>query len=187
MSELQTKDLTGEDLLTISANNPDTRYELIEGELIEMPPTGLEHGKFEFRIAKLIDRFVEEHRLGTVMTGEVGYHTRSDDKTVRAADVAFASYERMPQDETPSNYGNIAPELIVEIVSPNDSATKIEEKVNEWLDFGVSLVWIVYPKTKHIHVFTHDRSGTILRSDDTLTGADVLQGFKVAVSDLFDV
>jgi Uma2 family endonuclease len=128
MSELQIQTLTGEDLLSISANNADKRYELIEGELIEMPPTGLVDGKHEFRVAKLIDRFVEEHNLGTVMTGEVGYYIRGHDKTVRAADVAFASYERMPKDETPSNYGKIAPELVVEIVSPNDAATKIAEK-----------------------------------------------------------
>jgi Uma2 family endonuclease len=185
MADVQTALLTGDDLLEIVAENPDKRYELIEGELIEMNPTGVEHGKLEFRVGLTLARYNDEHKWGTILTGEMGFYTRSGQHTVRAADVAFISYDRMPPGELPEGYGSVPPELVVEIVSPTDRAINIEEKVQEWLDFGVNLVWVVYPKTRRVHVYTHGNPIVVLNEQDTLTGGDVLPGFSAPVSAIF--
>ncbi|MGB1285204.1 MAG: Uma2 family endonuclease [Aggregatilineales bacterium] len=179
------RELTGTDLEEVVAENPHQRFELIEGVLYEMPPTGIEHGNREFRVAYVLEKYNEKHQWGTILTGEVGFYTRDNKKTVRAADVAFISYSRMAADETVRSYGEIAPELIVEIVSPGDRAGEIETKVYEWLDFGVSIVWIVYPQSQRIHVFTDKRQPEIYSKDDILTGGDVLSGLEIAINDIF--
>ncbi len=131
MDSVQIKSLTGNDLLEIVAENPDKRFELIEGELIEMSPTGIEHGKHEFLVALTLATYNKRHKWGTILTGKTGYYTRGDDKIVRAADVAFISYDKMPADKTPFGYGTVAPELVVEVVSPGDRAGEIEGKVQD--------------------------------------------------------
>ncbi len=186
MDSVQIKSLTGDDLLEIVAENPGKRFELIEGELIEMSPTGFDHGKFEFLVALVLADYNKSHKWGTILTGETGFYTRGDDKTVRAADVAFISYEKIPAGESHPGYGKVAPELVVEVVSPSDRAGEIENKVQEWLDFGVLLVWVVYPQNRRVHVHSDGKQFTILNADDAITGGDVLPGFSAKVNQFFE-
>lgn len=177
--------LTGEDLLTIEAEHPDKLFELIEGELREYPMPGLEHSDVENLFAFFLTLYNREKKIGTVFTGAAGFYTRGDNTTVRMADIAFISYERLPAGKIPSGYGTIAPELVVEIISPGNSADEMEEKIQEWLKFGVSLVWVVYPKTQRVHVYDNQRQVTILSAEDTITGGNVLPEFSVKVSEFF--
>jgi Uma2 family endonuclease len=186
MADVQTQLLTGDDLLEIGAHNPDRHYELIEGELIELPPAGIEHNNLEGAAAVLLRLFVRERRLGRVLPGETGFYTRGDDRTVRAPDVVFISYDRLPADQPDPGCGRVVPELVIEVVSPNDRADKIEEKVQERLGCGVLLVWVIYPQTQRIHVFQHGQQPLILRADDTITGEPALPGFHAAVREFFE-
>jgi Uma2 family endonuclease len=186
MAGVQTQLLTGDDLLEIVAQNPDKHYELIEGELIEMPPPGLEHAQVENQAAFLLTSYNKKVKLGRVLTGEAGFYTHGHDHQVRGADVAFISYNRWPADQPVSGYGRVAPELVIEVVSPSDRADKIEEKVQEWLDFGVLLVWVIYPQTQRIHVFRQNYQSVILRTEDTITGDPVLSGFSAVVREFFE-
>ncbi|PJF34373.1 MAG: Uma2 family endonuclease, partial [Candidatus Thermofonsia Clade 1 bacterium] len=145
MHEIEARQrLTSDDLLAIQAQT-GKRYELIEGKLIEMAPTGLLHGSIEFRIALLLGQYVAQRALGHVLVGEVGFYTRGDAHTVRGADIAFIRAEKIPEQGLPEGFSSIAPDLVVEVVSPHDRGAEIVAKVAEWLAFGVEAVWIVYP------------------------------------------
>lgn len=177
--------LTGDDLLDLPPSEIGQRYELIEGELVIMPPMNTEHGFVELNVAMLIASFVRQHGLGRTGTGEVGFYTRGDERTVRAADVVFFSFERLPADAPLTGFRAIPPDLVVEVVSPGDRAADIEQKTQEWLTFGARLVWIVYPESRRVHVFMPGADPRILSEQDALTGGEVLPDFSTPVSALF--
>jgi Uma2 family endonuclease len=111
-----------------------------------------------------------------------------DPKGYRRADASFISIDRMP----PATYEDeghctTAPDLVVEVISPNDLAEELEEKREEWLAAGVKLVWIVSPTAKTIQVYRADGTSSLLRAADTLTAESVLPGFSCSVSELFRV
>jgi Uma2 family endonuclease len=172
---------TAEDLLDLTSENGE-RYELIEGSLVVMEPPGVSHGFVECNVAFLITAHVREHGLGRVVTGDSGYMTRGDNRTVRAPDVAFLSYERFPQ--LPDGYGATPPDLVVEVLSPGDRRGEVERKVREWLRFGVGMVWVVDPRERRVRVSTADAT-SLYGAGDTLTGGDVLPGFAAPVAALF--
>ncbi len=186
MSEKQTRaKLTGEDLLEIQART-GKRYELIDGELIEMPPTGLSHGAIELNIASLLWSYVRQHRLGRVLVGEVGFYLRNDPYTVRGADVAFIRAEKVPEAGLPEGFSAIVPDLVVEVVSPNDRESEIAAKVAEWLAFGVEAVWVVYPSERSVHIHAPAAEKQVLSGDAVLEGRGALTGFSVPVRALFE-
>jgi Uma2 family endonuclease len=175
--------ITGEKLFAMG----DTAWtELVKGEIVHMAPTGHLHGFVESRCAKVLGIFVDDHRLGRVLSGEVGIYTGRDPDTVRAADVAFISNERMAQVRSRS-YLDVAPELIVEVMSPDDRWYAVHEKLTEYLAMGVQVVWIADPGQCRVHVYRSATQVEILTSADELNGGPVLPGFKVAVAELFGV
>jgi Uma2 family endonuclease len=177
--------LTGDDLLEIQAQTGKS-YELIDGELVEVAPTGLSHGAIEFRIAFRLGQYVQQHALGEVLVGEVGFYLRNDPHTVRGADVAFIHKEKLPESDLPEGFSSIVPNLVVEIVSPNDRGAEIAQKVAEWLAFGVETVWVVYPSERSVHVHVRSGESRVLSGDAMLEGQGVLAGFSVPVRALFE-
>lgn len=109
-----------------------------------MSPTKPRHGRLEYRFARVLGNFVDEHALGEVHVGEVGVYTRRDPDTVRGADVLFISHERLSQ-TTLDDFFDVAPELIVEILSPTDRRGEVEKKLREYFAIGVAAVLIVDP------------------------------------------
>lgn len=187
MTDIQIRKLTGDDLLAMSEDEI-TGMELIDGVLVpmegEMSPTSWGHGKVEFRFATVFGKYEDDHKdAGEFVTGEVGFYTRGNDFTTRAADIAFIRKDRLP--ESAEGFSRVAPDLVVEIISPGNSAADMEEKVAEWFAFGVKLIWLVYPKTKRIHVFTSPKEMHIYTAEDTLTGGNVLPDFSCKVSAIF--
>jgi len=173
--------LTAEDLWHM----PDDglKHELDEGELITMSPAGLLQGIIAGRISRLIGNYVEEHNLGVVLVSEAGFKLQSNPDKVRAPDVAFIALEKLPEDL--EGYGEMAPDLAVEVISPNEYAVDVQAKLNQYLQAGARQVWLVYPRTKSIVVYSSLTDVTILTLDDELTGGDIVPGFTCKVADIF--
>lgn len=174
--------LTGDDLLNMPAT--DEHHELIEGELITMPPPGSPHAEIGANFVIVLGLYKRQFNNGRVLI-ESGYYTRGDNHTVRAPDAAFISYARLPAEQSLEGYLTVAPELILEVISPNDSAKDVEAKVLEWLEFGVAMVLLAYPDTQRIHVYTAPEEVKIYKRTDTISGGDVLPGLEIKVQDIF--
>jgi Uma2 family endonuclease len=106
---------------------------------------------------------------------------------VRAPDVGFVAASRAPRDldELPDGYVPFAPDLAIEVASPNDEKGEIEEKVSQYLKYGTRLVWVMYSARKEVKVHAPGRKPKTLKVGDTLDGGDVLSGFKIGVKDIF--
>ncbi len=161
------------------------RTELVRGEIIYLMPTGLLHGIIEFTIGTFLRNFVHRHKLGRVFGGETGVYITRNPDTVRAVDAAYISNERLAQVKS-SSYLDVAPELVVEVMSPDDSWTTINDKIEEYFSIGVLLIWVIDPKRKRIHVYTSPTTLDILRVGDTLTGGALLPDFSVSVAEIFE-
>lgn len=180
---------TAEDLWELShlPEYDGKHLELSEGMLIEMSPAGGKHGLVALRFGRYIGNHVEVNHLGETTAAETGYilYKNPDSKdTVRAPDVGFISTARIPENGLPDGYIPFAPDLAVEVVSPNDDAEEIHQKVNEYLKAGTRLVLVAYPKSQTIVVHTTEGSKT-LEKDDLLDGGDVLPGFTLRVKTFF--
>ena len=185
---VQEKLYTVEDLWEFAhqPENNELRMELVEGVIYTMPPAGGEHGEIGANLLIEIGTHIRQNQLGHVTTAETGYilfTNESGKPTVRAPDVGYISYARMP-DRLPPTYIVLPPDLAVEVVSPNDGAEDIESKINHYLRAGVRMVVFVYPATRTVNVY---RGTSVLRlsGDDVIDFGDVLPGFSLKVSEIF--
>ncbi len=144
-----TTPITGEDLARLGDIGPS---ELIKGEIVYMSPTGFWHGSVESRISRIVGNFVSAKALGEVFSGEVGIYTQRNPDTIRAADVGFVSRGRLAQVKSKS-YLDVAPELVVEILSPDDRWSDLTDKLDEYFAIGVNLIWVVDPRRKQVYVY----------------------------------
>ena len=161
------------------------RYELIKGELIEMSPAGPRHGRIANIIAFLLTRHVQEKKLGVVYAAETGFKLSQNPDTVRAADAAFVAQNRVPAEGEPEGYWAIAPDLVVEVVSPSDTATRVQAKITDWLTAGCRLVWVIYPDTQTVMEYRSPAEARLLTGQERLTGGNVLPGFSCSINQLF--
>ena len=161
------------------------RYELIEGELIEMAPAGLRHGEIAATVALLIGHHVRQKDLGSIFVADPGFFLQRDPDTVRAPDVAFIAKNRLSPGGAPAGYSEIVPDLVVEVVSPNDRAGQVQAKIKQWIEHGVKLVWLVHPEQRSITVYRSVRDVQVLHEGDTLTGDPVLPDFSCPVAEIF--
>jgi Uma2 family endonuclease len=180
MVEAKTR-LTADDLLRM--RDDGFKYELRRGELIKMPPAGDEHGEIGMTAGRFLGNHVYPNKLGSVFNADTGFRLESDPDTVRAPDVGFISRERRPPRS--QGYLLVAPDLAVEVVSPNDSASDVQEKVAEYLAAGSRLVWVVYPRTRSVVIYRANGTIEERRAGQTLEGEDVVPGFSCAVAELF--
>jgi Uma2 family endonuclease len=176
---------TAEDLLTMTAADDGRRYELVKGELREMAPTGGTHGKIAFSIASIIAAHIRGKDLGEGFTAEAGFITRRNPDSVRAPDVAFVSKERLPKSGVPEGFVETSPDLAVEVVSPSDTATAIQSKVEEYFAAGTRLVWAVYPDSRSVAVYRSLHDIEVLHEGDELDARPVFEDFGVSVDELF--
>lgn len=174
--------MTAKELLEFGDNST---CELIAGEFIPKRPAGGAHGRLASRINRIVGDYVEKHALGETFGAETGFIVAHNPDTVRAPDFAFITQERLALIGDFDEFIPIAPDLAVEVVSPHDRWTKIEEKVQDYLRAGTRLVWVLNPKTKTIHVYHGFASVVVLTSKGQLEGGEVLPGFAAAVAYLF--
>lgn len=156
------------------------RYELQEGELLRMPPPGFQHGATAGEISGRLFSHVRANGLGVVPAAETGYKLRSDPDTVRAPDVSFVSNERLaatPFDRT--GYFPGAPDLAVEVVSPSDSFSDVQEKVQLWLAAGAKLVVVIVSGKQACFVYRPGVAVLRLGPEDTLDASDAVPGWSL--------
>ena len=171
--------MTAEELLRL--NLPNKRTELVCGVLVVREPAGYQHGEVAMRLAVAIFAHVEAHGLGRVFAAETGFTLTRNPDTVRAPDVAFVSTARLP-DPPPRGFAELAPDLAVEVLSPDDRPGEVLAKVGDWLDAGARVVWVVDPIRVIARVYRADGSESILGETDALRGEDVLPGFEYQLS-----
>lgn len=174
--------LTADELFDMGDIGP---CELVRGEVIQMSPTGFQHGKLTATLSRVLVDFVTAHNLGVVCGAETGVILARDPDTVRAPDAMFISRDRMPPQEW-DRYLSVAPDLAVEVISPDDRWSDVEEKVEEYLQAGVRLIWIINPKTQTVSVYRSRSDVRLLSRNEELTGDDVLPGFAIPVARLFE-
>lgn len=161
------------------------RCELIEGIVEHMSPIGFGHGSFERRIAQLLGAHVDQHELGEVVAGEVGFIVSHDPDSVLAPDIAYVRKERLDAIGTTEKYFPEAPTLAVEIVSPSDTAEAVDSKARRWLAAGTEAVWVVFPRGKSVTVYQSLDNIQILTVDHVLDGGEVIRGFALPVREIF--
>ena len=174
--------VTPEDLLAM----PDAvNYELVSGQLVERS-MGTLSSWIGGEIYRQLANFVRDHSLGWVFPADQGYQCFADDPMkVRKPDASFVTAERLPGGQMPEGFLTVAPDLAVEVLSPNERALEVEWKVREYLTAGVWLVWIVNPETRMVRIHRADRSVAEVQESEELDGEDVIRGFRTRVESLF--
>jgi len=174
---------TAEDLLDM----PDDgfRYELVRGELRKMTPAGDEHGHIAMDVGTSLNVHVKANGLGRVYAAETGFKLASDPDTVRAPDAAFVRRERLEGSGRLTGFREGAPDLAVEVVSPNDRHAEVVEKALAWLEAGCRMVLVVDPERRVVTVYRSREEIRVLVEGDTLDGADVVPGWRLPLRELF--
>lgn len=162
-----------------------SREELVAGRVITMPPPRFQHGQIQLNVGAVLKSFVRPRSLGRVVT-ETGLVTRRDPDSVRGPDVAYWSRERLPLDAEVEVYPDVAADLCVEVLSPDERPRDVQQKLREYFECGVRMVWIVDPEARSVTVYRTLQEGRILWDDATISGEDVLPEFQCSVKELFE-
>ncbi len=160
-------------------------YELVKGVLHKMPPAGEEHGGFAGVFHTRLHIYVLDHQLGRVYSAETGFVLARNPDTVRGPDVAFVSRERLERLPMSSGYRQEAPDLVAEVISPNDTYSEVAEKVSDWLTAGVRMVVVIDPRKRSVTVYRPATGVLFLTEANTLDGGDVVPGWQLAVREIF--
>jgi Uma2 family endonuclease len=175
--------LTAADLLKLTEDGQ--RYELIEGEVRAMSPAGNQHGKIAMALGFRLAAFVLEHKLGAVYAAETGFLIQQNPDTVRAPDVAFVTQARIDEVGPVDGYWPGAPDIVAEVVSPNDRFSDTEQKALGWLKAGSKVVWVVDPAQAHVTEYRGVSEIRVLCSEENLTASQLLPGWEVKIAELF--
>ncbi|MCS7168961.1 MAG: Uma2 family endonuclease, partial [Gemmatales bacterium] len=169
--------ITPDDLLRLAR---DRRYELVDGQLVEKSMAATS-SSVAVQIIYLLMKHCEETQAGLVLGADQGYQCFPHrPNTVRFPDVSFIARARLTPDLVQGHI-RIAPDLVVEVLSPGDLAHNVDQRIDDFLKAGVRLLWVVHPEARRVEVHRLGQRGEILRESDTLDGGDVLPGFRVPV------
>jgi Uma2 family endonuclease len=172
--------VTAEELLVMG----EGRREFVEGRVVDLSPEGFRHSVVTARIASRLLDFVDKAGAGLVVGPDTGFVLARSPDTVRAPDGAFTSAARLDGVDL-AGYLPFAPDLAVEVVSPDDSFTAVETRARMWLAHGTRIVWVADPGTRRVYVYLADGSRTVHDEDGTLDGGDVLPGLALSVARCF--
>ena len=174
---------TAEDLLDFQ--NPPWQHELVQGVLYRMPPTGDEHGYVTGNFFGWLFQHVKTNQLGELFAAETGYVVQTNPDSVIAPDCSYIAKDRWSTSQITGKYLRTAPDLVAEIVSPNDRPREVQEKVERWLQFGVRAVVVIDPKSQTVTVHQSLDQKTIYELDNTIDLNFVVPGFSLPMRQLF--
>ncbi|MCE7869167.1 Uma2 family endonuclease [bacterium CPR1] len=163
------------------------RFEIVRGEVIPLSPTGGIHGQIEGNAYFILAQPIRAKRLGRLYVGEVGVVVAQDPLTVRGADVAWIHADQGSVMTSPEGYLLTPPALVVEVLSPNDRASEIEGKVQEYLRAGVQVVLLLDPQLGCATLARPDSTRTVLQAVQNLELPELLPGWSVSLAEFFEV
>jgi Uma2 family endonuclease len=181
--------LTAADLAVLPSQLPSgpVRWELDNGRLVVMAPPGYVHGSVELNVATQLKVQGEHRGLGQAACGDVSIVLRENPDRVVGADATFIASTSLPVRLSPEGYLQTIPELVVEVRGKNDAQPEIDQKVGDYLQAGVRVVWVPDPERQIITVYRPGQAPQVLGPQDTLTVDDVIPGFKMPVRDVFAI
>jgi Uma2 family endonuclease len=182
MATVAQKWITAEEFLQMPEPPDGSQQELVRGEVITMPPPGGLHGVCCSKTDYRLQHYAEANQRG-VVTANAGIITERDPDSVRGPDVAYWSRERLP--EVPVGYIETPPDLAVEVLSPGTRMRQLRNKIREYFNRGVRMVWVLDPEDRTVTVYRTPDEGRLLHESATLSGEDVLPGFSCRVAELF--
>src|SRR4051794_16690527 len=174
--------LTAEEFYLLPDLADGSQQELVRGKIISLPPPGGLHGVTCSKVSRKIGNFVDAGPGGIITCNDTGFITERTPDSVRGPNVAYWSKERLP--EVPVGYIEVAPDLLVEVLSPSNTSKQIRAKLKEYFAKGVRIVWVVAPEDRTLTIYRTDNEGRVLHESALVTGEDVLPGFACRVSDL---
>ena len=174
--------VTPDDLLNMEDGH---RFELIDGTLVERN-MGQESSGLAFIVNGRIASHVAGRRIGWGGQADCGFRIFSDPGMVRFADGSYTARERLPGGLPFTGHSTVAPDLVLEVVSPNDKADEIDAKARVWLSAGVRLVWVVYPAGRYVQIWRANGDIEVRREGQELDGEDVVPGFTMLVAEIFE-
>jgi Uma2 family endonuclease len=175
--------LTEDDLLRLPQDH--MRHELVRGQLRTMPLCDGEHGAVVINVTVPLAQYVDEHHLGRVFAAGTGFTTAKGPDTVRAPDGAFVAAARIAGVGIGEEFFRGPPDLAVEVDSASDTMDEVDETVEDWLEAGVSLVWVVDPTPRRVTVHAKKQTRRILGESDVLGGGNVVPGFTLPIREIF--
>lgn len=175
--------LTADDLMRLYSEG--VRGELVRGVLHETMTAGHRHGRIVMRLGTHLFNFAEPRGLGSLVASDSGVWLERDPDTVREPDIAYTSAEKIPLDADIPGYAEAVPDLVVEVKSPSDSRRHAHGRGRMWVDYGVPLVWVLYPETRTVEVHRPGLTPTVIGPDGELDGADILPGFTCTLDSVF--
>jgi Uma2 family endonuclease len=180
----QAKLMTAEEFM--AADLGDGTFELVRGEVIEVPPPMPEHGRVCVNTGFVLETYGRQSGRGYALSNDSAVLTERDPDTVRGADIAFYSHERWPRSEVGKTVPPVAPDVAVEVYSPGNRPGTMSRKVAEYLSAGALMVWVIYPASRSIAIHrSDDQPPLVLHDGDVIEGLLELPGFRCAVADFF--
>lgn len=159
------------------------KYELVDGEIVVSPSSYL-HGEIAFKIARIIATFLDDHPIGKIYGDNVGVIFPTGN--LRSPDAFFIRTEKLPGGKSPDTFGEFVPDLAVEVLSPGNRSRYVANKIGEFLECGVPIVWVVDPRTQTVTVYRSLTDTQQFRATDTISAEPVLPGFTCLVSRFFN-
>ncbi len=176
MSSLTTKDLE-----KLQKEHPDYRMELVDGSIIVMSPSGYESDEVAFEFGAQLRNWVKPRKLGRVTGSSAGFSLPNSD--LRAPDVSFVLAERLRK--SPRSFAELAPDLMVEVKSPNDSLKALRKKIEDFLAVGTRVGILINPEKHIVEIYRLGQDVIVLGDGDVLTVPDLLPGWEVPIADLW--
>lgn len=184
----EAKYVTEDELLALGS---DARVEVVNGEIVEMSPTGSLHNFIAGNIYDALKAYAKAHKSGFAYTDGAIFYLELQSQRIfqaRVPDVAFVARERIPSDWNVEKPFRGAPTLAVEVMSPDDDPQEVLIKVREYLEAGAAQVWVVYPRPREVHVYKpHEATVSTFRGNDILSLTDLLPGLTIPLRDVFEV
>jgi len=159
------------------------KYELVDGKVV-VSPAGVLHGEIALKIAHIIATFLDDHPIGKVYGDNVGLVLPTGN--LRSPDAFFVRTEKLPDGKSPSTFGELVPDLEVEVLSPGDRPRYVANKIGEFLECGVPLVWVVDPKAQTVTAYQSLSSIQQFNTNDSISAEPILPGFTCLVSRFFN-
>jgi Uma2 family endonuclease len=178
----QSQALTDEQFMALPED--DNLYEYVNGELIVVANSGVEHGYLALTLGYFLTGFVRSHRLGVTCDSSTAFKMKTGNK--RSPDLAFIAKERLQGlKRLPKGFFEGAPDLAVEIISPNNTFAEIHNKLVEYFENGTRLVWVILPDEESVLVYHQPKPSKLLQVEDSLDGEAVITGFQLPLIELF--